>query len=275
MTEEAKRQRVPAESPPQPKSDAHVTSPIRLEGVCYVINGTAVLDGVDLTVPRGEIFAVMGRSGIGKTTLLRLLMGLIKPTRGSVFINDEDITLLGERALDRVRAGMGLVFQGAALFDSMTVGENVAVGLVEHRLVRPEEVAGRVQRLLEMVEVAGAEHLMPAALSGGMRKRVGIARALAMEPAIVLYDEPTAGLDPIYAAAIDALIKELRDRMGVTSVIVSHDVASLRRVCGRAALLHAGRILALGSMAELEANEDPAVKQFLSGSAVGPMTGST
>lgn len=247
--------------------------PIRLEQVRYAVNGMMVLDGLDLTVERGEIFAVMGRSGTGKTTLLRLLMGLLKPTSGHVFIHGEDITRISERALDRVRAGMGLVFQGAALFDSMTVRENVAVGLVEHRLVPPKEIAGRVRRLLEMVDVLHAEHLMPAELSGGMRKRAGIARALSLEPHIVLYDEPTAGLDPIYAAAIDRLIGNLRDQMGVTSVIVSHDVASLRRVCDRAALLHAGRFLALGPMASLDASEDAAVRQFLSGSPEGPMTG--
>jgi len=246
--------------------------PIRLEGVRYVINGTAVLDGVDLTVPRGEIFAVMGRSGAGKTTLLRLVMGLIQPQGGRIFIHGEDITALGEHDLDRIRAEMGLVFQGAALFDSLTVGENVAIGLVEHRLASPKEIAGRVRRLLEMVDVSQAEPLLPAALSGGMRKRVGIARALAMDPQIVLYDEPTAGLDPIYATAIDRLIVDLRERMGVTSVIVSHDVASLRRVCDRAALLHRGRFLAVGTMAELEQGDDPAVRQFLSGDPEGPMT---
>jgi len=263
---------MPTEPRPENENDRGDTPPIRLERVRYVVNGAAILDDVDLTVQRGEIFAVMGRSGVGKTTLLRLMMGLIPPASGSIFINGEDITQMGERELDRVRAGMGLVFQGAALFDSMTVGENVAVGLVEHRVVRREEVAGRVKRLLEMVDVAQATQLRPAELSGGMRKRVGVARALAMEPAIVLYDEPTAGLDPIYATAIDNLIRSLRASMGVTSVIVSHDVASLRRVCDRAALLHQGRFLAVGTMAELGRSDDPAVRQFLSGSLEGPMT---
>ena len=256
----------------EPESTVRDTPPIRLERVCYVVNGATILEDVDLTVPRGEIFAVMGRSGMGKTTLLRLMMGLIRPTSGSIFVNGEDITRMGERELDRVRAGMGLVFQGAALFDSMTVEENVAVGLVEHRLVPHEELAGRVHQLLEMVDVAQAAQLRPAELSGGMRKRVGVARALAMEPEIVLYDEPTAGLDPIYAAAIDNLIRSLRERTGVTSVIVSHDVASLRRVCDRAALLHRGRFLATGSITELEQGDDPAVRQFLSGNPEGPMT---
>lgn len=246
--------------------------PIRLEKVSYVANGRMILDNVDLTVQRGEIFAVMGRSGAGKTTLLRLIMGLIRPLSGRILVNGEDIAGMEERELDRVRASMGLVFQGAALFDSLTVGENVAIGLVEHRLLPRQEVAGRVQRLLEMVEVAQAEHLRPAELSGGMRKRVGIARALAMEPQIVLYDEPTAGLDPIFATAIDNLILNLRKETGVTSMIVSHDVASLRRVCDRAALLHQGRFLALGTFPELEKSGDPAVRQFLAGWPEGPMT---
>jgi phospholipid/cholesterol/gamma-HCH transport system ATP-binding protein len=254
-----------------PLNDPTAAPPIRLEQVRYAVHGRVVLDGIDLTVPRGEIFAVMGPSGTGKTTLLRLIEGLIAPTAGRIYVYGADLTALREAELDRVRADMGFVFQGAALFDSMTVEQNVALGLVEHRTLPPEKVAGRVHELLEMVGVGGAGALKPAELSGGMRKRVGVARALAMEPSIVLYDEPTAGLDPIFATAIDTLIRDLRDRVGVTSVIVSHDVASLRRVADRAALLHQGRFLAMGAMAELERSSDPAVQQFLSGSPEGPI----
>lgn len=200
-------------------------------------------------------------------------MGLIRPEEGRIFINGVEIARLPERELDRVRADMGFVFQGAALFDSLTVFENVAIGLVERRHLPRAEVAGRVQRLLELVDVASAADLMPAELSGGMRKRVGMARALALEPSLLLYDEPTAGLDPIYATAIDDLILDLRERTGVTSVVVTHDVASLRRIADRAALLHEGRFLALGTMEELGQSPDPAVQQFLSGSTEGPMTG--
>lgn len=246
--------------------------PIRLDQLSYVIEGAAILDRVDLTIQRGEIVAIMGRSGTGKTTLLRLLMGLIKPTSGRVYIDGEDITRLDEPALDRIRTKMGLVFQEAALFDSLTVAQNVGFALTEHRLAPRSEIAERVGRLLAMVEMSGTESLLPAQLSGGMRKRVGIARALAQQPAIVLYDEPTAGLDPISAAAIDQLIVRLRNEVGVTSVIVSHDVASLRRVADRAAVLHQGRFLALGPLSELDQSRDPAVRQFLSGSPEGPLS---
>ena len=246
--------------------------PIQLEKLHYSINGEALLDGLDLTVQRGEIVAIMGRSGTGKTTVLRLIMGLIRPTSGSIRINGAEITSLGEQDLGAVRADMGMVFQGAALFDSMTVGENVAFGLLEHRRLPAAEVAGRMQQLLEMVDMAGTEDLLPAQLSGGMRKRIGIARALALEPSIMLYDEPTAGLDPISAAATDALISRLRDRVGVTSLIVSHDVQSLRRISDRAAVLHKGRFLAVAPMVELERTSDAAISQFLSGSPDGPLS---
>jgi len=259
-------------------------SPIELRQLRYVVNGAAILDGVDLTVAAGETMGVMGRSGTGKTTLLRLIMGLVSPTGGCVLVDGVDIAALSEGELDRVRLRMGMVFQGAALFDSLTVRENVAFALVEHggaadgrglappRRLGREELAARVSELLHMVDMAGTEEMMPAQLSGGMRKRVGLARALALEPAIVLYDEPTAGLDPISAAAIDDLVVRLRDRLGVTSVVVSHDVHSLRRVCGRVALLHQGHFLAVGSMAELERSSGEAVRQFLSGSPEGPLT---
>jgi len=246
--------------------------PIELKQVRYLADGRPVLDGVDLTVNRGEVVGVMGRSGSGKTTLLRLVMGLIPPTSGQVLVGGTDIGALSERELERLRLKMGMVFQGAALFDSMTVAENVAFGLVEHRQVRREELAGRVRELLEMVEMVGTESRLPAELSGGMRKRVGIARALALKPEVVLYDEPTAGLDPISAANIDHLVVRLRDQVGVTSVVVSHDVQNLRRVCDRVVLLHRGRFIAGGAFSDLERSAEPAVRQFLSGDSEGPLT---
>ncbi len=251
-----------------------ISSPplIELKQVRYLADGRPVLDGVDLTVNRGEVVGVMGRSGTGKTTLLRLVMGLIPPTSGQVLVGGTDIGAVSERELERLRLKMGMVFQGAALFDSMTVAENVAFGLVEHRQVRREELAGRVRELLEMVEMVGTESRLPAELSGGMRKRVGIARAIALKPEVVLYDEPTAGLDPISAANIDHLVVRLRDQVGVTSVVVSHDVQNLRRVCDRAVLLHQGRFIAGGAFSDLERSAEPAVKQFLSGDSEGPLT---
>jgi phospholipid/cholesterol/gamma-HCH transport system ATP-binding protein len=247
--------------------------PIELQQLHYAVDGKTILGGVDLTVSRSEIVGIMGRSGTGKTTLLRLVMGLVSPTGGRILIFGQDIAGLSEDRLDRVRVDMGMVFQGAALFDSMSVGENAAFGLVEHRRLPRKEMAGRVRELLEMVDMGGSEELMPAQLSGGMRKRVGIARALAMEPSIMLYDEPTAGLDPISAAAIDALIVRLCEQVGMATLIVSHDVPSLRRVADRAALLHNGTLAATGRMSELEASTDPAVRQFMTGSPEGPMTG--
>jgi phospholipid/cholesterol/gamma-HCH transport system ATP-binding protein len=255
-----------------PSTSTRDAEPIRLEKVSFRVPGQVILDGVDLAVRNGEIFAVMGRSGTGKTTLLRLISGLARPQSGRVLVHGEDIAALGERELDRVRLKLGFVFQGAALFDSLTVAENVAIGLVEHRLLPPEQTAARVRELLHLVGVSGAEDRLPAELSGGMRKRVGMARALALEPSVILYDEPTAGLDPVLATAIGGLIVDLRDRTGVTSVVVSHDVPSLRRMCDRAALLHEGHFLAIGSMAELEASQDLAVRQFLSGDPEGPLT---
>jgi len=246
--------------------------PIRLEELRYLVNGTPLLDGLDLTIQRGESFAILGRSGTGKTTLLRLIMGLLRPTSGHIWVNGRDIVDLSELQLDEVRRDMGMVFQGAALFDSLTVAENVALALVEHRRLPLPEIAGRVADLLAMVDMSGTEALLPAQLSGGMRKRVGVARALALAPSIMLYDEPTAGLDPISAATINDLIQRLRDQVDVTSLIVSHDVETLRRVCDRAALLHRGRFLTVGSMAELDSDPDPAVRQFLSGSPEGPLT---
>ena len=248
------------------------TPVIELKQVRYLADSTPVLDGVNLTVNRGEVVGVMGRSGTGKTTLLRLIMGLASPAGGQVLVGGENVSALSERDLERLRLNMGMVFQGAALFDSMTVAENVAFPLVEHQRARGQELAGRVRDLLEMVDMVGAEKKVPAELSGGMRKRVGIARALALQPEVMLYDEPTAGLDPISAANIDHLVVRLRGQLGVTSVLVSHDVQSLCRVCDRVALLHAGRFIAAGTPAELESSSDPAVRQFLSGSEEGPLT---
>jgi phospholipid/cholesterol/gamma-HCH transport system ATP-binding protein len=250
-------------------------SPIELQQITYRVRDAVILDGVNLAVQEGEIVGVMGRSGTGKTTLLHLITGLIKPTSGRLFVKGSDITSLGEGELDPIRRSLGMVFQGAALFDSMTVAENIAFPLVEHRLLSRRDIPGRVGELLAMVGMEGTEDLLPSQLSGGMQKRVGVARALAQNPSIFLYDEPTAGLDPISAAAIDDLIVRLRDEVGVTSVIVSHDVSSLRRVSDRAAVLHEGRFLAVGRLEDLRNSDDLAVRQFLSGSLEGPLTAET
>ena len=245
---------------------------VRLEGLVCEVGGQRVLDGVDLEVYRSEVAAILGLSGSGKTTLLRLIMGLIPPTAGKIEVMGEELGRLSEAGLNRLRLRMGMVFQQAALFDSLTVRENVAFALEEHRRLTGPELEARVKEKLSLVGMEGVEHFLPAELSGGMRKRVGVARALALDPELMLYDEPTAGLDPIAATAMDQLILELREKLGTTSIVVSHDVASIGRIADRAALLYQGRILAVGPPEELESSLDPTVRQFLTGSLLGPIS---
>jgi phospholipid/cholesterol/gamma-HCH transport system ATP-binding protein len=237
----------------------------------YRVSGHSILRRLDLSVAKGETLAVMGMSGVGKSTLLKCLGGLLRPTGGQVMINSTDIARMPERNLDAIRGKMGMVFQYAALFDSLNVYENVSFGLRRHSRLTEPEIAEVVDAKLSMVGLPRTEKLMPAELSGGMQKRVGLARALAMEPDILLYDEPTAGLDPITSATIAELIVKTRDDLGVTSVVVSHDVATIKRVASRIAMLHRGRIIAIGTTEEIENSDDPAVRQFMSGSTEGPI----
>ena len=245
---------------------------IEIEDLVYQADGRPVLDGISLTLGEREILAVMGLSGSGKTSLLRCVMGLVRPAAGAIRVLGVDIIGLPERQLNPIRQSIGFVFQYAALFDSMTVGENVAFALREHTPLPDADIARVVADRLAMVGLEGTEELMPAALSGGMRKRVGMARALALEPKIMLYDEPTSGLDPITARAIDELIVCLRDRLGVSSLVVSHDVVSLLRMADRLALLYDHRVVAVGTPAELQESGDPLVQQFLAGRTSGPIS---
>ncbi len=238
-------------------SELHVT------GVSYAVSDRLILKGVDLEVRQGEILAVMGMSGSGKTTLLKCIAGLIKPSRGSITVDGEDIVPMSEAQLDRVRLRIGLVFQYAALFDSLTVQENVGFGPLQHRTKTPEAVAELVGSLLADVGMPGTERMLPAELSGGMRKRVGLARALANEPGLLLYDEPTSGLDPVIARTIDDLIVETRDRRGVTSVVVSHDIPSIFRIADRVAMIDNGAIIETGTPAELRRSSDSRVRAFV------------
>ncbi|MGQ9455984.1 MAG: ABC transporter ATP-binding protein [Armatimonadota bacterium] len=237
----------------------------------FTVNTHTILDGVNLSVEKGETLAVMGMSGAGKSTLLKCIGGLLRPTAGSVVVDNIDIAKMNEDDLDSVRIRIGMVFQYAALFDSLTVYENVAFGLRRHRHLTEHEIAKIVNERLAMVGLSGTEHLMPSSLSGGMQKRVGLARALALDPEIVLYDEPTAGLDPITAATIADLIVKTRDHYGVTSIVVSHDVTTIKRVANRFAMLHEGKIVAGGTIEEMERNTDPVVRQFVTGSTIGPI----
>jgi len=237
----------------------------------FRVSGKSILRRLDLHVNKGETVAVMGMSGAGKSTLLKCMGGLLKPTGGRMLIDETDIARMPEHELNIVRRKIGMVFQYAALFDSMTVFDNVAFGLRRHTKMTEAEIADVVNAKLTMVGLPRTEALMPAELSGGMQKRVGLARAIAMEPEIILYDEPTAGLDPITAATIAELIVKARDELNVTSVVVTHDVPTVKRVANRVAMLHRGRIVAEGTPEEMENSDNPVVQQFMRGSTEGPI----
>ncbi len=227
-----------------------------------------VLDGVSFKVETGESVVIIGRSGGGKSILLKHLIGLLTPDAGQVLVDGEDLCGLNERQLLRVRGKFGMLFQGAALFDSLNVFENVAFALRRRRDLSPEELRRKVAEVLDMVELSGTEEKKPSELSGGMRKRVGLARAIIYQPQIVLYDEPTTGLDPVVSDSIDRLILRVRDALKVTTVVVTHDMRSARRVGQRILMLHNGRIYASGTPDEIFASTDPVVHRFVNGISV-------
>ncbi|MFH1395061.1 MAG: ABC transporter ATP-binding protein [Candidatus Omnitrophota bacterium] len=233
--------------------------------------GRNVLDGVNLEIYRGETFVVMGGSGCGKSTLLRHMIGTLKADSGRVFLLGEDITDLFGDDLDNVRKKIGMSFQSSALFDSMTVAENVALGLKEHTKLQKSVIDIIVRMKLELVGLRGFEDLMPSELSGGMRKRVGLARAIAMDPQIIFYDEPTSGLDPIVAAVIDKLIIDLSKKLSITSVVVTHDMKSAMSIADRVAMLYDGKILEIGTPVQIKKSENPVIRQFITGSHDGPI----
>ena len=230
-----------------------------------------VLKGLSLEIKKGESMVVIGGSGSGKSVLLKHIIGLLKPDRGRVLIDDIDITKLNERQLYAIRRRFGMLFQGAALFDSLTVWENVAFSLLRQKVVSPDEAKKIASEKLRLVGLKGIEDLMPSELSGGMKKRVGLARAIAHNPEIILYDEPTTGLDPIMADAINELIIELQQKLNVTSVTITHDMTSAYKIADRIAMLYDGRIIQVGTPEEIKNTPNPIVKQFVTGSAVGPI----
>ncbi len=244
---------------------------IVFDNVHKAFRGQKVLDGLHLEIPRGRTTVIIGRSGGGKSVTLKHMIGLMRPDRGRVLVDGEDIGAMGKNELNRVRRRFGMLFQEGALFDSLTVGENVAFPLEEHTKLGREEIERRVREMLDIVGLPGVEGKMPAELSGGMRKRVGLARALILEPEIVLFDEPTSGLDPIMADVIDSLILETQRESGRTYVVISHDIAATFKIAHKIAMLYEGRIIAEGTPDEIRRNPNPILVQFLRGSAEGPI----
>lgn len=226
-----------------------------------------ILADVNFRINKGESVVIIGRSGGGKSVLLKHLVALLKPDAGEVLIDGENIVPMNERQLLRVRRNFGMLFQGAALFDSMTVADNIAFAFRRDRSLPEPEIAQKVAHVLELVDLPGIEDKNPSELSGGMRKRVGLARAIVYQPQIVLYDEPTTGLDPIASDSIDQLILRVRDRLDVTSVVVTHDMRSARRLGQRILMLHDRHIYATGTADEIFKSTDPIVKQFVEGTA--------
>lgn len=244
---------------------------IKTEGVIKKFDDRTILNGVTLDIYKGEIFVIMGGSGCGKSTFLRHLTGALKPDSGRVYLLGKDLTTLDEDHMDAVKKKIGMCFQSAALFDSMTVGENVSLALREHTKLERRVIDTVVKMKLELVGLRGFEALMPSQLSGGMRKRVGLARAIVMDPEIVFYDEPTAGLDPIVSGVIDKLILDLSKKLSITSVVVTHDMKSVFSIADRVAMLYEGRVLEVAKTEEIKKSKNPMVQQFISGSPDGPI----
>lgn len=244
---------------------------VELRDVRLQFGEKTVLDGVSLAADPQERLVIIGQSGAGKTTILRLILGILVPTQGSVFFKQHEISKMSTPELQQIRTRMGMVYQDAALLSSSNVRENLALPLQELTDKSPAEIDKIVDEKLALVELAGEDNTMPFELSGGMRKRVGLARALVMEPELILFDEPTAGLDPVISAVIDELIINLTERSKVTSIIVTHLMDSAFRTATRMAMLHRGKIIAEGTPAELRQSEEPVVVQFLSGKSEGPM----
>lgn len=244
---------------------------IQITDLYKIFGSLQVLNGLTMKVRDGETKAVIGRSGVGKSVLLKLIVGIISPDSGSIRLDDVELTELDHRAYDQVRKNIGLVFQGGALFDSLNVAENVGFFLDEFSRMSVSEKEDRVAHALSLVRLKDADKMMPAQLSGGMRKRVSLARALCMEPKIILYDEPTTGLDPVTADAINNLIIEMRERLKVTSIVVTHDMTAAYKVANSIAMIYHGQVIADGTPEEIRSARHPVVRQFIKGEAQGPI----
>ena len=244
---------------------------IELVDVVKGFDGKNVIDGLSLTIPKGKITAIIGLSGEGKSVLLKLLIGLLHPDSGRILVDGEDIAGMDEHNLARVRRQFGMLFQGAALLDSLTVFDNLALPLEERHDLPPKTISERVHLVLTEVGLAGVDDKYPDELSGGMKKRVGLARALIMQPKIILFDEPTTGLDPITDRAIHKLIKDTQDQFGYTAVIVSHDIPAIFSIADSVAMIYHGRIVEKGTPEEIQKSVNPIVHQFITGNLEGPI----
>lgn len=244
---------------------------ISVQNLVKYFDNHQVLHGVTLDVYQGETFVIMGGSGCGKSTLLRHMTGAIRPDSGKVFFLDKDLTEMTERQKETVKRRFGMCFQSAALIDYLNVEENVALPLKEHTKLDPKIISILVKMKLNLVGLQGFETLMPNMLSGGMKKRVGLARAIAMDPEVVFYDEPTAGLDPVVCAVIDKLILDLNKKLLMTSVVVTHNMESVFRIADRVVMLHDGKVLQIGTPEEIKNSPDPIIQQFIRGEIEGPI----
>jgi len=240
--------------------------------LCKSFGSNHVLQGLNLEVNRGEDIVVIGGSSTGKSVLIKCIIGLLKPDRGTIYIDGEEITYYNEAKLNEIRKKFGMLFQFGALFDSMPVWENVGFGLKQHTNLKDDEIRDIVAEKLAMVGLKGVEYLMPSELSGGMKKRVSLARAIAMEPEILLYDEPTTGLDPIMADVINELIIQLREKLRVTSMAITHDMKSAYKIGDRIAMLYKGKIIEVGTPDEIKNSKNEIVQQFIQGKSEGPIT---
>lgn len=244
---------------------------IKVENLVKEFSGRRVLDDVSFEVRKGETFVIMGGSGCGKSTILRHLIGQLRPDSGKVSLFGKDVTTLKESQMDEVRKKFGMLFQSAALFDSLTVEENIALPLREHTKLDEHIIKIMVKMKLELLGLRGFGHLYPSQLSGGMKKRVGLARAIALDPEIIFYDEPSAGLDPIVTAVIDKLILDLSAKLSITSVVVTHDMHSVFRIADRVVMLYQGKVLQIGTKEEMKNSKNAFVQQFITGSTEGPI----
>ena len=258
--------------PKDDPKDLHTDEVIIIRDLFKSFGKNRVLQGLNLDVQRGEDMVVIGRSGSGKSVLIKCIIGLIKPDKGSIYINGEDIVPFKEKNLNEMRKRFGMLFQFGALFDSMPVWENVGFGLKQHTELKDDEIRDIVKEKLNMVGLDGIDNLMPSELSGGMKKRVSLARAIAMEPEILLYDEPTTGLDPIMADVINELIIQLREKLKVTSIAITHDMVSAYKIANRIAMLYQGKIIEVGTPEEIRNSKNDVVQQFIQGRSEGPIT---